>query len=74
MSLCPYVDEVIIVQDPVQTVPAHDYQLPMMSLPYAFKTTKPSSHFLTNVTILEQILGKTPQIQREGNYWIISNN
>ena len=55
---------------------AADQILPVLmmgNMPFAFKTTEPSSHFLTNVTILEQILGKTPRIHREGNYWVISN-
>ncbi len=67
----------IIKGEETMDIYAADQILPVLmtgDIPYAFKTTKPSSHFLTNVTILEQILGKTPQIQREGDYWIISNN
>ncbi|MHA1610581.1 MAG: RNA 3'-terminal phosphate cyclase [Promethearchaeota archaeon] len=56
---------------------AADQILPVLMMgdfPYAFKTTEPSSHFNTNVTILDQILGKTPKIRQEGKYWIISND
>lgn len=38
-SHAPYIDQVIAVNDPVQSLPDFDYQIPMMSLPAIFKTT-----------------------------------
>jgi len=39
LSLCPYIDKVIVVNDPVGLLPEHDAQIPLMSMPHVFKTT-----------------------------------
>ena len=39
LSLCPYLDKVIHVHDDPEQLPAHDCQVPLMSLPYYFHTT-----------------------------------
>ncbi len=38
LSYCPYIDQVIEVNNGNQHLPPHDYQVPVMSLPYYFKT------------------------------------
>lgn len=38
LSHCPYLDRVIHVQEQNTHLPPHDYQVPIMSLPYYFKT------------------------------------
>lgn len=40
LSLCNYIDEIIVVKDPVEQLPTFDFQIPLMSLPYAFGTTR----------------------------------
>ena len=39
LSYCPYIDRIIPVDDNGHNLPPHDYQVPIMSLPYHFKTT-----------------------------------
>ncbi|MCX5922301.1 MAG: DUF6165 family protein [Candidatus Dependentiae bacterium] len=39
LSLCPYLDTVVPVADRLEQLPAHDFQVPVMSLPYYFHTT-----------------------------------
>jgi len=39
LSRCPYLDSVIPVVDTVDQLPAFDFQIPVMSLPYYFHTT-----------------------------------
>lgn len=39
LSLCPYIDQIIPVHGHDSVLPAHDFQVPIMSLPYYFKTT-----------------------------------
>lgn len=39
LSHCPYFDAIIPVDDNGANLPSHDFQVPLMSLPYYFKTT-----------------------------------
>jgi tetratricopeptide (TPR) repeat protein len=39
LAHCPYLDQVIPVDDNGAHLPSHDFQIPLMSLPYRFNTT-----------------------------------
>lgn len=39
LSQLPYIDQVVVVNENTAQLPAHDFQIPIMSLPRIFKTT-----------------------------------